>query len=131
VSGVAKLLIGWRKQEALQADWNDYDELVAWNFAAGTITIEEILNNATTVSRTSGITAVTTDGSELEFRVDVLGDGKCYFFYEGTQYFASRFDFDAGEVVVPFLHFVHATDISQIFPLELELGPTRELGNRP
>lgn len=131
ISGCGTLLIGWRKQEAYQADWNDYDELVAWNVTQGAITIEEILNNAATVQRTSGITALTADAVTPEFRVDVDGDGKCYFFYEGVQYFASRFDFDNGEVVVPFLHYLHGTDVSLLYPLQLEIGPTRELGSRP
>lgn len=132
ISGIGTLLVGWRKQEAYQADWNDYDELVAWNVTQGVITIEEILNNATTVQRTVNMPSTeTSDNIEREFRVDVLGDGKCYFFYQGVQYWGSRFDFDAGEVVVPFLHYLHGTDVSQLFPLELELGPTRELGSRP
>lgn len=131
ISGVGTLLIGWRKQEALQADWNDYDELVAWNVTAGVLTIEEILNAAATVQRTSGATAITADAATPEFRVDIDGDGKAYFFYEGVQYFASRFDFDNAEVVVPFLHYKHATDISLVKPLDLEIGPTRELRARP
>ena len=112
VSGTDQYLIGWRKAEAYQADWNDYDELAAFNVVSGAISVSEILNNAATV--TTDTTNAWADTTSKTLRIEVAVNGKVTFFIDGsTPTIAVGHTFDAGEVIVPFLYLVHDTDVAE------------------
>lgn len=109
VSGTDDFAIGWRKAEAYQAAVDNYDEMAAFNIISGDIKIETILNNAATA--TTDTTDNWADGESKTLRVEVHQNGKVYFFVDGAQpTVTAAFTFDAGEVIVPFIYFIHDTD---------------------
>lgn len=112
VSGFNPLMVGFRKVEAFQTDWNDYDELVSIGISgvAGDIKIATILNNAATV--TTDTTQDATDATELDLEVRVSSAGVVTYWIAGAPpTTTAAFTFDNGEVVVPFLRQVQAADL--------------------
>lgn len=112
VSGFNPLMIGFRKVEAFQADWNDYDELVGIGIhgTAGDIKIVKILNNAAT--STTDTTQDATDATELDLAVWVSSAGVTTFTIAGAAPTATvAHTFDNGEVVMPFLLLTNAADV--------------------
>ncbi len=106
VSAHDHLLVGWRKAEAYQADWEGYDELAAFNIVSGDIKTSYILNNATTVTVDS--TDNWADTASKTIRVEVDQAGRVTYWIDGVRpTIISATPFDAGEVVVPFIHIVH------------------------
>lgn len=107
ISDVTELWVGLRKAEAYQADPESYDELVAFNIgkdADGQVEIHTILNNATTVETDTTETDI-VDGGEHTFEIRVKNSGVVKFLYDGAEPTVTKaFTFDAGEVIIPFLH---------------------------
>lgn len=110
VSGTDDLCFGWRKAEAYQAAVDDYDEAAFFNVNAGTIEVETILNNGTTTTTDSGETLA--DAGSVTLRVEVDANRYVWFYVDGTKLNIARFQFDDGEVIVPFLYFINATDLA-------------------
>ena len=122
VANVTSLTVGFRKAEAFQADFNAYDELCAIGVDdSGNIDISTILNNAAT--DTTDTTANWADGEEKTVRVTVDVNGKCSFSIDGSEpAVIAAFSFDAGEVVVPFIHLVSDTGNPGVSIAELNTG---------
>lgn len=107
VSGTDDLCIGYRKQEASQANVDDYDEGAWVNVNLGALQVETIKNNAATVTTVG--TGTWLDDATHTVEVKVLGT-QVRFFYDGTEITGlPAFSFDVGEVLVPFLFFLQAT----------------------
>lgn len=107
VSGTDDCAIGFRKAEAYKAAIDDYDEMAALNVISGAIYTETILNGDPTVP--TDTTDAWEDGEEhtLEVYVDLAGN--VTYKIDGIAPTASvAFAFDATEVVVPFMYFLHA-----------------------
>lgn len=107
ISDLTEAFIGLRKAEAYRADPNDYDEMASFHIGAsddGRISIKTILNNAATAT-TDTTLADFADGEEHTFRIEVQNSGVVSFLYDGaTPTVTAAFTFDAGEVIVPFIH---------------------------
>lgn len=107
ISDVTEVFFGWRKAEAYQADPDNYDEMASFNIgkdADGQIEIHTILNGAIT-SETDTTLPDWADGGEHTLRIEVSNSGVCTFYYDGaTPTVTKSFQFDSGEVIVPFLH---------------------------
>jgi hypothetical protein len=107
VSGSDDLAIGFRKNEAFQAAIDSYDEAAFVNVILGDISVESILNNATTVTTDSGENW--TDGQTKTVRVELDGRRVSYYVDDEPLPGIPEFNFDTGEVVVPFFYFLQAT----------------------
>lgn len=107
ISDVTEFFYGFRKAEAYQADPDSYDEMAAFNVgldADGQIEIHTILNNAATAETDTTLTDW-ADAGEKTLRIEVAKNGQCKFYVDGVEpTVTAAFTFDAGEVVVPFLH---------------------------
>ena len=112
VSGTDDCAIGFRKAEAYQAAIDNYDEMAALNVITGNINIETILNNAAT--STTDTTQDWADAETHKLRVEVSKDGLVRFKIDGSAPTVNveNFQFDDGEVVVPFMYFLNHTDIA-------------------
>lgn len=109
VSGTDDCAFGWRKAEVRQANIDDYDEMAVLNVISGSIKAETILNNGAT--STSAALATLADGGSVTLKVIINLNGSVEMWIDGVQK-ACTFSFDVGEVVVPFLFFLHATDVA-------------------
>lgn len=69
VAGSDEIIVGFRKAEAHQADYDAYDEAAFLNIDAGTIKVGNIINNGSTVETTT--TDVITDGQFARLKVHV------------------------------------------------------------
>ena len=123
VSGADALFIGLRKAEAYQAAEDDYDEMAAIGSVSGDIKTATILNGAATT--TTDTTDNWADAATKTLMVICDSDGslskdgtigKCYFSIDGekpTTEASSRFKFDSGEIVIPFLYLRHDSDVAE------------------
>ncbi len=111
VSGTDQYLIGFRKAEAYQADWNDYNDLAAVNVVSGAIYSSTILANATTVNTDSTVTWADTASKTVMVKVHT--DGRVTFWVDDVRLNVIPFSFAAGAVIVPFIYFVHDSDLAQ------------------
>lgn len=112
VTGADPLYIGFRKVEAHQADYNDYDEFVGIGILSdGSFQIETILNAAATV--TTDTTQNAADGTEFSLGVFVSAAGVVTFQINGAAPTVTKaFTFDTGEVVMPYVLFMHGSDVA-------------------
>lgn len=112
VSGTDDCAFGFRKAEAYQAAIDNYDEMACLNVISGNITEETILNNGATVS--TDTTLDWADAGEHTLEVYVAADGAVTFKVDGTAVPTSAaYTFGNGEIVVPFLYFLHAADVAE------------------
>lgn len=110
ISDVTELAMGFRKAEAYQANIDDYDEMATLNIDTDTnLLIETILNGATT--STVNTTQDATEGSNITLRVEVNKNRFVKFLIDGSAptVDVTDFQFDNGEVVVPFLFLIAET----------------------
>jgi hypothetical protein len=130
VSGSDDCAVGFRKAEAYQAAIDNYDEMAALNLISGTINIETILNNGATT--TTSTTDTVADGVDVELEVRVDNGGVVSYVIDGAApTTTAAFTFDDGEVIVPFLYFLHATDVAGVVLLkEWECGTFQSRGLR-
>lgn len=111
VSGTDDLAVGWRKAEDYQANVDDYDEMAALNVISGDIKIETILNAAATV--TTDTTQNWADAETHTLEVLVSAAGVVTYKIDGAApTTTAAFTFDTGEVIVPFIFFLNATDLA-------------------
>lgn len=120
VSDLAELALGFRKAEAYQALIDNYDEMACLNVQAGDVLIETILNGAATAS--TDTTVDVADGDTVKLRVEVGSNGQCRFYVNGALSTVAAFKFDAGEVVVPFLHFLSDASGDAVYCSSLKVG---------
>lgn len=107
VSGTDDCAVGFRKQEAFQANIDDYDEMAAINVISGDVKVETILNNAATTTTDSGENWA--DGETHTLEVQLVGRTVRYLLDDEPLPGIPTFSFDSGEVVVPFFFFLQAT----------------------
>lgn len=121
VSGTDDFAIGFRKAEAPQALFDGYDEAAALNIISGNVTRETILNNAATVTVDTLLNWA--DGETHEVAMLLRGNGKVEFWFDGEPApVGAAFQFDADEVVVPFIYFLQAADLTTVNVVELEVA---------
>ncbi len=107
VSGTDDCAIGFRKAEGYIKTIDSYDEMACLNVIIGAVTIETILNNAATDSQATG--NAVGDGEDVTLTVRVSAAGVVTFEVDNADPpTTAAFTFDDGEVVVPFLFFLHA-----------------------
>lgn len=107
VSGTDDCAIGFRKAEAYIKVIDNYDEAAFLNVILGAINVEHILNGGATGGADTGQTV--GDGVDVDLAVIVGEDGVVTFEINGREpSTTSAFTFDAGEVVIPFVHLLHA-----------------------
>jgi hypothetical protein len=124
VSGTDDCFVGFRKQEAAQANLDDYDEMAGINVILGDIKVETILNNAATV--TTDTTTNWADGETHTLEIQTVGRRVIYLVDDAPPVGIPEFNFDSGEVVVPFFFFLQATTTpGKIFWKEVEVGRVR------
>jgi hypothetical protein len=117
VSGTDDCLFGFRKVEALNATVDNYDEMAAFNVISGDIKLETILNNAATTTTDTTDNWADGEAHKLKVSVDVAGavtyqiDGK-------APTTTAAFSFDAGEVVTPFFHLLHTSDLCETVEMQ-------------
>lgn len=114
--------MGFRKNEAYQANIDDYDEMAALNVISGDIKIETILNNGATT--TTDTTDDWADGETHNLLVKVSGAGVVTYEIDGAApTTTAAFTFDTGEEVIPFFYFLHAsTAACAVYLKEWEVG---------
>ncbi len=99
---------GFRKVEALQADLHDYDEMAGLFPISGNISIQTIINDASTV--TTDTTADWADAAVHSLKVMVDKAGAVTYKIDGAAPSTTvAYSFDTGEVVTPFIHFLQAS----------------------
>ena len=125
VTGTDDCAVGFRKMESFQAAIDNYDEAAFVNVILGDIKVETILNNAATVTTDSGDNW--TDGQTKTVRVNLAGRRVTYH-VDGTPVPGiPEFNFDTGEVVVPFFYFLQATTTpGKIYWKHVEVGLSTE-----
>ena len=118
VLGLDTCLFGWRKQEAYQADFNDYDEMAAFDIQEGVIYTSTALNAGAVVDvDTTNEDWANTEIHTLEVRVSAAG--VVTFHLDGSVVIASStFTFDDTEIVTPFFHFLHDATATAVVVLE-------------
>ena len=111
VSGTDDLAVGFRKAETYQAALDNYDEMAAFNVISGDIKTETIINAAATV--TTDTTDNWADAATKTLKVLVSAAGVVTYQIDGAAPTASAaFTFDSGEVVIPFVYMLHASDLA-------------------
>jgi hypothetical protein len=111
VSGTDDLAIGFREAEAYQANIDDYTDMAVLNVISGAIYIETILNGAATVS--TDTTDTWADNATKQLTVKVSSAGVVTYLIDGAApTVTAAYTFTSGLYVVPFLFFLHASDVA-------------------
>lgn len=111
VSGTDDCAIGFRKAAAYTANFDDYTDAATLNVISGDIKIETILNNAATT--TTDTTDNWADAATHTLEVIVTDAGVVTYLIDGVApTVTAAFTFDNGDVVVPFMFFLHASDVA-------------------
>lgn len=121
VSGTDDLFVGWRKVEAAQANFDDYDEAAGINIILGQLYTETILNaGATTTTTATGSTWA--DNAVHDVEVCIKGR-QAYYYYDDVRIQKTvTFNFDVGEVIMPVIFFLQATTSpGKVFLQEAEI----------
>jgi len=126
VSGTDDLAIGWRKNEAVQANFDDYDELASVNVILGDVKNETILNGAATTTTDSALNWA--DGETHTIEVQIRGRRAVFLYDDAPLPLAPEFNFDSGEVIVPFFFFLQATTTpGKVYWKYIEIGTIRDV----
>lgn len=121
VSGVAHMLIGFRRAAAVQATYTDYADYASIGAIAGAIYLKTG-NDGTDVS--TDTTDTWADTATKELAVYVSATGVVTYTINGTApTTTAAFTFDDGDPVVPFVRFLHDTDLCDTVVIgEWEVG---------
>jgi len=120
VANAAELALGWRKAEAFQVNFDDYDELAALNMQAGDIKRETILNGAATVTVDTLLNAL--DATDFTLEVRLIGRQALMFVNGAQAVIGVPFNFDVGEIVVPFYFWLQGGASSALNLMDVEVG---------
>jgi len=122
VSGVAECAFGFRTAEAYALAIDDYNNMAVLNMQGGAINIETIDDNAATT--TTDTTDTWADGATHILEVYVSAARAVTYKIDGVPpTVTAAFSFDAGDVVVPFFHFKHGSDVAgAVIIQEWEVG---------
>lgn len=113
VSGANPLIIGFRKVQAFDATLANYTDFVAIGIVgtAAKIQTETQLNTGGVVTTDSTQTA--SDGTAFQLKIMVSSTGVVTYQYNyATPTVVAAFTFDSGDVVIPFIRFTEAADIT-------------------
>lgn len=124
VSGIGTAVVGWRKQEAAQADWNDYNDLIGISAPAGALSLVSIVGGAATVTKALNVSIIDNQVLDVDFLI--LPNGRVYVVVEGVRY-DTGYVFTAALTLVPFRLATQAADICKIYPTEVEIANNYEL----
>lgn len=115
--GTDDLCVGFRKVEAFQAGVNSYQDYVLLRNNAGDIYIESDLNGAAAASDDTNDNWADTTAVTLGIFVDVAG--AVTYTIDGSAPSATQtFTFDSGDIIVPFLYFLHHTNAAELTYLQ-------------
>lgn len=115
VSGANPLIIGFRKVQAFDATLANYTDFAAIGIVGTAAKIETQTQLATAGVVTTDTTQTATDGATMQLKVSVSGTGVVsYQFNYGTPTVvaATAFQFAANTIVVPFIRFTQAADLT-------------------
>ena len=111
VSGTDDCAVGFRKAEAYQGNIDDYDEMACLNVISGNIKIETILNGGATT--TTDTTDDWADGETHTLEVYIDSNGAATYKIDGVApSTTAAFSFDSDETVIPFMYFLHSSDVA-------------------
>lgn len=124
-SGAAEFAVGFRLVEANQALIDNYDEMACLNMIGtpgsdtfGNINIETILNGGST--STTDTTDNWADAATVSLTVRVSAAGVVTFEIDDeAPTVTASFTFDTDDVVIPFLYFMHSSDLAGEVNLKL------------
>jgi len=115
--GTDDLCVGFRQVEAFQGAINDYTDYAVLKNQAGDIYIETALNDAGDATDDTTDDWADTTAVELGIFVDVTG--AVTYTIDGVAPTATQaFTFDTGDVVVPFIFFLHHTNAAELTYLQ-------------
>jgi len=126
MDGADPYVIGFRKAEANNATMASYTDYAAIGMNAASsvtniVTMTELNSGGQTVTDTTD--AWGGDGSTNTLRVLVDGAGAVTYTINGSAPSASAaFTFDAGDVVVPYIHCLHSASATQVNITSLKVG---------
>lgn len=138
VANVLHFMVGFRKEQAYQADWNDYTDLCALDLSAGAVSLVTILNNAATAITDTTLTVANAIASD--FGIDVEPNGRAHYYKTGKELGVGlpssggslpRFTFDAGDHLVPFYLFVQGTAAAKFYLNDSDIGLREDLIQSP
>jgi hypothetical protein len=113
VSGTNPLIIGLRKAQAFDATLSNYTDFVSIGIVgtAGKIQLQTQLNTGGVV--TTDTTDTAADGAVIQFKIKVSSTGVVTYEYNYEEpTVVAAFQFDSGDVVIPFIRFTEASDIT-------------------
>lgn len=113
VSGCNPLLIGFRKTQAFNATLSSYTDFATIGIVgtAGHIQTQTQVNTGGVTTTDS--TQVAVDGATIQFKVKVSSTGVVTYEYNyQTPTVVAAFQFDSADVVIPFIRFTEAADIT-------------------
>lgn len=126
VSGCNPLIIGLRKAQAFDATLANYTDFATIGIVgtAGHIQIQTQVNTGGVV--TTDTTQIAVDGAVFQLKIKVSATGVVTYEYNygaPTVIPVAAFQFDSGDVVIPFIRFTEAADITtQAATNYLEMG---------
>jgi hypothetical protein len=121
ISGTADCAIGFRGDEAYQANIDDYNDMAALNVISGDIYIETIDDNAGTTS--TDTTDTWGDNETHTLAVFVSSAGAVTYQIDGAApTVTAAHTIDSGDVVVPFFYMLNDTDKTEIYIASWECG---------
>ncbi len=113
-SGANPLIIGLRKVQAFNATLANYTDFVSIGIVGtanpNTLQIQTQLNTGGVV--TTNTTQTVADNATIQLKIKVSSTGVVTYEYNyGAPVVVAAFTFDTGDVVIPFIRFIEATDI--------------------
>lgn len=125
-SGVNPLIIGFRKAQAFDAALANYTDFASIGIVGTSnpnkVQIQTQLNGGGVT--TTDTTNTVSDGSVFQVKIKVSASGVVtYEFNYGLPTVVAAFSFDAGDVVIPFIRFTEAADVTTQAAINyLEIG---------
>jgi hypothetical protein len=119
VSGVNPLIIGFRKVQAFNATLSSYTDFASIGIVgtAGHIQTETQLNTGGVVTTDS--TQIAVDTAVMQLKVKVSSTGVVTYEYNYQQpVVVAAFQFDTGDVVIPFIRLTQAADVDTYADLQ-------------
>ena len=121
VSGTDDFHFGFRRAETVNATFDNYLDVASIGCVTSAdpmlIQLETILNNGGTT--TTNTTDTLADGISVKFTVLVSAAGVVTYEIDGSApTTVAAFTFDDGDLVIPFIHYLQATDLTGAFDIE-------------
>lgn len=114
-SGTNPLIIGFRKVQAFDATLANYTDFASIGIVGTSnpnkVQLQTNLNNAGVV--TTDTTQTVADGATIQLKIKVSASGVVTYEYNyAAPTVVAAFTFDSGDVVIPFIRFTEAADIT-------------------